>query len=1347
MSEKIHDPTFPGHAHKTKDVAINNKHKDALLDTVSLQKAIFNSANISSIATDANGVIQIFNVGAKRMLGYEAIEVLNKITPADISDPQEIIVRAKELSAELNTLITPGFEALVFKASRGIEDIYELTYIRKDGSRFPAVVSVTALRDDQNEIIGYLLIGTDNTARKQAEAELIKAGALQNAIFNSAIFSSIATDAKGVIQIFNVGAERMLGYTAVEVMNKITPADISDPLEMIVRAKALSTELDTPITPGFEALAFKASLGIEDIYELTYIRKDGSRFPAVVSVTALRDERGIIIGYLLIGTDNTARKEAEEALLKSSELQSAIFNSANVSSIATDAKGVIQIFNVGAERLLGYTAAEVMNKITPADISDPQKVVARAKALSVEFDTPITPGFEALVFKASRGIEDISELTYIHKDGSRFPAIVSITAQRDAQDEIIGYLLIGTDNTARRQVEEGQKELDQRFRDQQFYTRSLIESSIDALVNTDPAGIITDANKQMEAITGCTRNELIGAPFKNHFTDPELAETGINLVLREKKIIDYELTVRAMDGEETPVSLNATTFYNRDRKLQGVFAAVRDMTERKRLDHVLQDKNAELENAKRIAEKANFAKSEFLSSMCHEIRTPMNGVIGLTHLCLQTELTKQQRDYLVKISVSANVLLQLINDILDISKIEAGKLTVENVDFSLDDVLDGVAAILDVKSKEKGLELLLDIRGDVPLGLKGDSSRLGQVLTNLIGNAIKFTEKGEVCITTEMLEETQDNILLQFTVQDTGIGMTPEQEGKLFQAFHQGDASITRRFGGTGLGLTISKRLVELMGGRIRVETKLGSGSRFIFTAGFGRADGSVQELHMPEKTIRGLHILVVDDNDSARQIIAGYLESLTYHPVCVASGEMTLAALTAADTADAPFDLVFMDWKMPGMNGLETVRCINKELSLKKKPHIIMVTAHGSEYALSSSEEKDLIDGFLIKPITINALLDAIMVAFGFTPERQKQGNLDRHRANLEGARLLLAEDNDINQQVARELLELVGIEVIIANNGQEAIDLEHKGPFDIILMDLQMPVMDGLTATLHIRQEKSAKVLPIIAMTANALTNDREKCLVAGMNDHIAKPVIPHELYTILEKWIRTKSGTVPQSAVLSLCGMDRGDMRSIPLLPGIDVARGLRNAGEKTTLYLDILLKFAHNHAEICRGMDQCFASGDLRKLEHLAHSLKGISLTLGALKLAELAEKIEKQSKIPEEFVELPKLIGSTATELACIISVIETTLIQPVATVAETELSWVDADPIELAPLFQKTVAQLITFDTAALKMVEKISALSHGKRRQERLNSIKNALNRYDFETCLSLFHSWATEEGIPLKE
>ena len=461
----------------------------------------------------------------------------------------------------------------------------------------------------------------------------------------------------------------MLGYTAAEVMNKITPADISDPQEVIARAKALSLELGTPITPGFEALVFKASRGIEDIYELTYIRKDGSRFPAVVSVTALRDDQDAIIGYLLIGTDNTARKQAEEALLKAGALQNAIFNSANFSSIATDEKGVIQIFNVGAERMLGYTAAEVMNKITPADISDPQEVIARAKALSVELGTPITPGFEALVFKASRGIEDIYELTYIRKDGSRFPAVVSVTALRDAQDAIIGYLLIGTDNTARKQVEAEQKQLDQRLRDQQFYTRSLIESNIDALMTTDPSGIITDVNKQMEALTGCTRDELIGAPFKNYFTDPERAEASIKLVLSEKKVTNYELTARARDGKETVVSYNATTFYDRDRKLQGVFAAARDVTERKRLDQALQEKNVELESAKSVAEKANLAKSDFLSSMSHELRSPLNAILGFAQLMESDSPppTPSQKESIDQILQAGWYLLKLINEILDLA--------------------------------------------------------------------------------------------------------------------------------------------------------------------------------------------------------------------------------------------------------------------------------------------------------------------------------------------------------------------------------------------------------------------------------------------------------------------------------------------------------------------------------------------------------------------------------------------------------------------------------------------------------------------------------------------------------
>ncbi len=347
----------------------------------------------------------------------------------------------------------------------------------------------------------------------------------------------------------------------------------------------------------------------------------------------------------------TLRRQAEEALLKAGALQRAIFNSANFSSIATDAKGVIQIFNVGAERMLGYTAAEVMNKITPADISDPQELIARAKALSIELATTITPGFEALVFKASRGIEDIYELTYIRKDGSRFPAVVSVTALRDAQDAIIGYLLIGTDNTARKLVEAEQKKLDQRLRDQQFYTRSLIESNIDALMTTDPSGIITDVNKQMEALTGCTRDELIGAPFKSYFTDPERAEAGIKLVLSEKKVTDYELTACARDGKQTVVSYNATTFYDRDRTLQGVFAAARDVTERKRVE-------AELQQAKAMAESASQTKSDFLASMSHEIRTPMNAIIGIADLLAKTPLSPEQDKYVQIFRRAGDNLLQ-----------------------------------------------------------------------------------------------------------------------------------------------------------------------------------------------------------------------------------------------------------------------------------------------------------------------------------------------------------------------------------------------------------------------------------------------------------------------------------------------------------------------------------------------------------------------------------------------------------------------------------------------------------------------------------------------------------------
>src|ERR1700691_3920844 len=434
---------------------------------------------------------------------------------------------------------------------------------------------------------------------------------------------------------------------------------------------------------------------------------------------------------------NTQEAAHNETFLEAGALQKAIFNSANFSKIATDAKGVIQLFNVGAERMLGYAAIEVVDQITPADISDPQEVIARAEALSVELATQIAPGFEALVFKASRGIEDIYELTYIRKDGSRFPAVVSVTALRDADGAIIGYLLIGTDNTARTQIEAEQTQLAQRLRDHQFYTRSLFESNIDALMTTDAPGIITDVNKQMEALTGCTRDELIGAPFKTFFTEPARAEAGIRLALNKRKVTDYELTARDRDGKETVVSYNATTIYDRDRKLQGVFAAVREITERKQYERSLRE-------ATHTAEQASNAKSEFLANMSHEIRTPLNAVIGLGYLLEHTTLTEDQRQLLTKIQFGGRALLGVINNVLDLSKIEAGEMSLEDEPFDLPDLIRELAQMLAPQAVAKGIELIVQTDPETPRMVNGDASRLRQILTNLLGNSIKFTQVGHV---------------------------------------------------------------------------------------------------------------------------------------------------------------------------------------------------------------------------------------------------------------------------------------------------------------------------------------------------------------------------------------------------------------------------------------------------------------------------------------------------------------------------------------------------------------------------------------------------------------------------
>jgi PAS domain S-box-containing protein len=667
--------------------------------------------------------------------------------------------------------------------------------------------------------------------------------------------------------------------------------------------------------------------------------------------------------------DRAAHPLTEESIVKAGALalQNAIFNSANFSSIATDAKGVIQIFNVGAERMLGYAAAEVMNTITPADISDPRELIARAEALSAELGAHINPGFEALVFKASRGIEDIYELTYIRKDGTRLPAVVSVTALRDAPGAIIGYLLIGTDNTARKLVEEEQKASDQRLRDQQFYTRSLIESNIDALITTDPQGIITDVNKQMEALTGCTRDELIGAPFKDCFTDPARAEAAIKRVLVEKSVTDYELTARARDGRQTVVSYNATTFYDRNRTLKGVFAAARDVTESKRVE-------LELQEAKAAAESASRTKSDFLASMSHEIRTPMNAIMGIADLLAKTTLTPEQDKFVQIFRRSGDNLLNLINDILDLSKVESSQLDLEQTDFSLGDHLEKVMEIVAPRAQEKSLALVCEIAPEVCNDLVGDPTRLRQVLLNLLGNAIKFTETGGVSLRVEPDGDDAVPTALRFTVTDTGIGIAGDKLDRVFERFTQADSSTTRRFGGSGLGLTISRRLVELMGGRIWVESQVDKGSLFAFAVPFEISGAAKRPVAAPvgsgpEAPLPALRILMAEDSPDNCTIALAYLEDTPYLVDVAESGVLACQMFKAGR-----YDLVLMDRQMPAMDGLAATRNIRawEKANGHAPTPIITLTAS----ALKGDRETCLAAGctaYLTKPIKQAVLLQAI--------------------------------------------------------------------------------------------------------------------------------------------------------------------------------------------------------------------------------------------------------------------------------------------------------------------------------------------------------------------------------------
>nr|CAD5916079.1 Hybrid signal transduction histidine kinase J [Planktothrix pseudagardhii] len=1002
---------------------------------------------------------------------------------------------------------------------------------------------------------------------------------------------------------------------------------------------------------------------------------------------------GIVM--LVVLHETALQRDQSKALAETEAWYRGIIEYAPDGMLVIDSKGIIILANTSLATMFGYETHQL--------IGQPIHRLGLDEVCAYHFDcancnSHLEPACQI-------GIHN-REVLGLRYDGSSFPVEVGLARLPALGEHDISIFASVRDITARKQAE-------LEITRQREHLQSILDKApVGVAITVD--GITRFANQRIADLVDLK----IGDSPAKIYVDPSVRPQMLAELQRQGIYEGGYFKMYSPTGEIRDIM--ATFMVTEYEGKPGVLGWLTDIGKIKAAEE-------EMRRAKELAEETSRVKADFLANMSHEIRTPMNAVIGMTHLALKTDLTSRQREYLTKIRTSSQHLLGIINDILDFSKIEAGKLTIESIDFELEKVLENVSTLISEKAAAKGLELIFDIDRNLPRNFIGDPLRLGQILINYANNAVKFTEKGEIAIIIRLKEYRDTDIVLYIAVKDTGIGLTPQQLGQLFQGFQQADTSTTRKFGGTGLGLAICKRITELMGGEVGVESEYGKGSTFWCTVCLRKSNATARRLVL-SPDLEGKRVLVVDDNENARLVLMDLLEQMKFKVDQARSGSEALQAVAEADAERRPYEIVFLDWQMPGLDGLQVVRRM-QDLPLQHKPHHLIVTAYGREEVFKAAETLGIAD-VLVKPVNASVLFDSLVGLLGgniekvSTPTSKTSTLLVDRLKQITNAKILLVEDNEINQDVAIGLLTDAGFVVDLAENGRIAVEKVQTGDYDIVLMDMQMPEMDGVEATAVIRKDARYDSLPIVAMTASVMQDDRDRCLEVGMNDHVAKPIEPEQLWKTLLKWITPRSGRDQHPEQPTAMPLNSEDAIVIPSdILGLDTSEGLRRVLGNKSLYLSMLRKFASGQKTVVDKISQALDTQDKTQAERLAHTLKGVAGNIGAFIIQEASASLETAIKQDCSRSEVDSLLATIRGPLETLINQLEMKF-PPKAVTPQMTI-----DFVKLEQICTRLSELLVENDAEAADLLQDHTDLLRNAF-PNHYSAIEAGVNSFDFDTA-----------------